>query len=120
MVEAVLAPIEGAPASIRRRWSDDFKLGVVAESLLPGARPSHIIQRIGVETSQIFQWRKQAVRKGWISLPASNAKKKDHPVERADTSTSVVEIVVDDVTIRAGADVDDGHLVRIIRAVRQA
>ena len=120
MVEAVLEPIEGAPASIRRRWSDDFKLGVVAESLLPGARPSHIAQRIGVETSQIFQWRKQAVRKGWISLPAGNAKKKDSPVGRSNTSTSIIEIAVDGVTIRAGADVDDGHLVRIIRAVRQA
>ena len=120
MVEAVLEPIEGAPASIRRRWSDDFKLGVVAESLLPGARPSHIAQRIGVETSQIFQWRKQAVRKGWISLPAGNAKKKERLVEPADTLASVIEIAVDGVTIRASADVDDGHLVRIIRAVRQA
>ncbi|GGA03977.1 hypothetical protein GCM10011497_37830 [Elstera cyanobacteriorum] len=25
MIEAVLEPIEGALASIRRRWSDDFK-----------------------------------------------------------------------------------------------
>ncbi len=120
MVEAVLEPIEGAPASIRRRWSDDFKLGVVAESFLPGARPSQIAQRIGVETSQIFQWRKQAVRKGWISLPVGSAKKTDRPVERAGTSMSAVEIVVDDITIRAGADVDEGHLVRVIRAVRQA
>ncbi len=116
MVEAVLEPIEGAPASIRRRWSDDFKLGVVAESLLPGARPSHIAQRIGVETSQIFQWRKQAVRKGWISLPAGSAKKKDRPVKRTDTSTSVIEIAVDGVTIRASADIDDGHLVRMYPA----
>ena len=120
MVEAVLEPIEGAPASIRRRWSDDFKLGVVAESLLPGARPSHIAQRIGVETSQIFQWRKQAVRKGWVSLPAGNTKKQDCPVGRADTSTSLIEIAVDGVTIRTRADIDDGHLVRILRAVRQA
>ncbi len=120
MVEAVLEPIEGAPASIRRRWSDDFKLGVVAESMLPGARPSHIAQRIGVETSQIFQWRKQAVRKGWISLPAGGAKKKDRQIELAATSRSVIEIAVDGVTICASADIDDEHLVRIIRAVRQA
>lgn len=120
MVEAVLEPFEGAPASVRRRWSDDFKLGVVAESLLPGARPSHIAQRIGVETSQIFQWRKQAIRKGWISVPVGNAKKKDRSVERAGMVPSVIEIAVDGVTIRASADIDDGHLVRVIRAVRQA
>lgn len=34
MIEAVLEPIEGALASIRRRWSDDFKLRVVAKYLL--------------------------------------------------------------------------------------
>lgn len=118
LVEAVLAPFEGAPASIRRRWSDDFKFGIAAESLLPGAKPSRIAQRIGVETSQIHQWRKQAVRKGWISLPADGAKVKDTAAARS--NAGVIEIVVDGVTIRACADADEGHLVRVIRAVRSA
>ena len=118
MVEAVLEPFEGAPSSIRRRWSDDFKFGIAAESLLPGAKPSRIAQRIGVETSQIHQWRKQAVRKGWISLPAVGAKMK--VAAASPTMTAVIEIVVDGVTIRACADSDEGHLVRVIRAVRSA
>ncbi len=118
MVEAVLAPIEGAPASVRRRWSDDFKFGIAAESLLPGAKPSRIAQRIGVETSQIHQWRKQAIRKGWISLPTVGAKMNE--AAAAPASTGVIEIVVDGVTIRAGADADEGHLAWVIRAVRQA
>lgn len=118
MVEALLAPIEGAPASIRRRWSDDFKFGIAAESLLPGARPSQIARRIGVATTQIFQWRKQAIRKGWISLPAEAPKVVG--AAAASHDLAVIEIVVDGVTIRACADADEGHLVRVIRAVRQA
>lgn len=118
MVEAVLAPIEGAPASLRRRWSDDFKFGIAAESLLPGAKPSRIAQRIGVETSQIHQWRKQAVLKGWISLPAVGIKTTVSAA--APTGAAVIEILVDGVTIRACAAADEGHLARVIRAVRQA
>lgn len=118
MVEALLEPIEGAPAHIRRRWSDDFKFGIAAESLLPGAKPSQIAQRVGVETSQIFQWRKQAIRKGWISLPAEAP-----TVLRASAATqhpAVIEIVIDGVTIRTLADNDESHLARVIRAVRLA
>ncbi|WP_162148555.1 transposase [Asticcacaulis sp. AC402] len=72
MVEVVLEPIEGGPAEIRSRWSDDFKFGIAAGSLLPGAKPSRIAERVGVEPSQIYQWRKQALRKGWFSLPAAD------------------------------------------------
>ncbi|RMI08021.1 IS66 family insertion sequence hypothetical protein [Sinorhizobium meliloti] len=32
----------------------------------------------------------------------------------------VVEVVIGDVVVRAGADVDEAHLQRVIRAVRSA
>jgi transposase len=32
----------------------------------------------------------------------------------------MIEIVVADVVVRVGADVDPGHLAKVIRAVRQA
>ena len=38
----------------------------------------------------------------------------------APASTGVIEIVVDGVTIRSCCAADEGHLVRVIRAVRQA
>jgi transposase len=47
MIEAVAAPLEGAPATIQRRWSDAFRLEIAAESLLPGAKISEIARRIG-------------------------------------------------------------------------
>ena len=36
MIEAVVSPIEGAPSSLRRHWSDNFKAEITAEALLPG------------------------------------------------------------------------------------
>jgi transposase len=120
MIEAVVSPFEGAPASIRRHWSDDFKAEIAAESLLPGASASAIAQRLGIDSSQIYQWRKQAIQKGWITklkpLPAPRSKA---PVQR-EVSASVIELVINDITIRSVAENDDAHLARVIRAARQS
>jgi transposase len=44
----------------RRRFSDDFKLAVVAESYAAGAVITQIARRYGVDPSQIYVWRVQA------------------------------------------------------------
>jgi transposase len=41
-------------------------------------------------------------------------------VEVTPTSSSIIEIVVADVVVRVAADIDQNHLVNILRAVRQA
>ena len=41
-------------------------------------------------------------------------------VEVTPTSSAMIEIVVADVVVRVGADIDQNHLVNILRAVRQA
>ena len=45
MIEAVVSPIEGAPSSLRRHWSDNFKAEITAEALLPGASAALIVRR---------------------------------------------------------------------------
>lgn len=119
MIEAVVSPIEGAPASIRRHWSDDFKAEIAAESLLPGASASAIAQRLGIDSSQIYQWRKQAIQKGWITelKPVADITS-DVPVQRH--GHGVIELVINDITIRSAVDNDDAHLARVIRAARQS
>jgi transposase len=43
----------------RRRWSVEAKRRLVAETLVPGATVHAVAQRHGVNTSQLFTWRKR-------------------------------------------------------------
>src|SRR5215471_445874 len=43
----------------RRRWSDEEKAAIVAESLAPGARTSEIALRHGLHRNQLYDWRRQ-------------------------------------------------------------
>ncbi len=44
----------------RRRWSDDEKARLVAETLVPGAKVSAVARRYGVSASLLFFWRRRA------------------------------------------------------------
>jgi transposase len=52
----------------RRRWSDEVRAGIVAETLEEGARVSEVARRHGVAPSQVFAWRKSA-RQQSLALP---------------------------------------------------
>lgn len=43
----------------RRRWRDEDKRRLVAETFAPGERVTDVARRHGVNTSQLFTWRKQ-------------------------------------------------------------
>ena len=43
----------------RRRWSEDDKRRLVAETFGPGATVHGVARRHGVNTSQLFTWRKR-------------------------------------------------------------
>lgn len=44
----------------RRRWSDDDKARIVAETLQPGAVVTEVARRWQVSPQQVFGWRRQA------------------------------------------------------------
>lgn len=44
----------------RRRWSDDEKMRIIAETLAPGAKVAAVARRHGVSPSLLFFWRRQA------------------------------------------------------------
>ena len=46
----------------RRAFSDDFKAGIVEETLVPGAVVSEVARRNGLTPQQVFTWRRQARR----------------------------------------------------------
>src|SRR6266511_1379046 len=56
----------------RRRWSDEDKGRIVAESYAPGAVVSEIARRHEISPQHLFAWRK-AARNGQLALAADEA-----------------------------------------------
>ena len=118
VIEAAPSRLEGAPQRVRRNWSEAFKAELIAETLAPGANVSAIARREGILPSQLFGWRRLALRKGTVT--ALDPGGGPHFVEVETTAAAAIEIVVGDVVVRAGAEVTEDHLRRAIRAVRTA
>ena len=54
-----MSQIEIFRGQARRRWSVEAKRRLVAETLIPGSTVHAVAQRHGVNTSQLFTWRKR-------------------------------------------------------------
>jgi len=44
----------------RRRWSDDEKMRIIAETLAPGVKVAAVARRHGMSPSLLFSWRREA------------------------------------------------------------
>ena len=53
----------------RRRWSEEDKGRIVAESFAPGAKVSEVARRYEITPQHLFAWRK-AARSGSLVLPS--------------------------------------------------
>ena len=123
--------IEGR--SGRRRRSAEDKARIVAESLLPGARVADVARRHGATRWQVYDWRRQFAS-GKSAVPAAALAAPEFaalvveaapglarkPERRRRAAAGVIEVVVAGIVIRAGADAEEAHLARVIRAVRSA
>ena len=68
----------------RRRWSDEEKLQLVAEACRPGNSVSQVARQRGINASQLFGWRRQALAKGLITDNRSAPALAFSPVEVAE------------------------------------
>jgi transposase len=118
VLEAVPHRLEVGPAQARRRWSTQAKMALIEETLKPGANVSAIARQAGISPAQLFGWRRKAMQAGVVQSEAHEQRLGF--VEVTSPSSAMVEIVIADMVVRVGADVDPDHLIRIIRAVRQA
>jgi transposase len=106
----------------RRRWSDEDKARIVAESLDPATTASVVARRYGLHVSQLFTWRQQLQRSaaspetmgGPAFVPVLLAKGSAAPAE----ATGRMEIALGSVVVRVGADVDAAALRRVLEVVR--
>lgn len=109
-----------SPARRVRTWSREEKAGIVTETFAPGANVSAIARSHGLDPSQVYAWRRKALASGMVA-PLPEAPMKPVKFTRFDAARSdMVEIVVGDVVVRAGSDVDPEYLTKVIRAVRAA
>ena len=115
MIEAVADRFEGAPRQLRRRWSDDFKARAVAEALEPNSSVSAIARRLDIHPSQLFGWRRAALRSHKENIASIG-----HKAVTPSAGVAIIEVLIGDVVVRAPVDADEAHLQRVIRAVRSA
>jgi transposase len=102
----------------RRRWTDEEKAWIVAESLDPATTVSAVARRYGLHASQLFVWRQQlaapAARDTPAFVPVVVAEGGAIPAEMAGR----MEIVLGPAVVRVGADVDAAALRRVLEVVR--
>jgi transposase len=106
----------------RRRWSDDEKARIAAESLDPATTSSAVARRYGLHVSQLFTWRQQLQRRA-SSVETSGTPGFVPVLLAEDSAVSAeavgrMEIALGSVVVRVGADVDGPALRRVLEVVR--
>ena len=115
-------PVRGG----RRRWPDDVKARIVAETLEPGATVRSVARKYDVHSNQLTGWRRLA-RDGRLVLPSPDTDMAFVPLavstERSGVPAAVgeqVEVVLEKVTIRLDAAVPAWRLAEIVSALNAA
>jgi transposase len=111
----------------RRKWSDDDKARIVAETLEPGAVVTEVARRWHVSPQQVFDWRRQArVASAAAAAPSVPAFVPDTPatVPEAGVSTTParpapqIEVKLAGAVLRIPPGTDVDLLTAVLRAIR--
>jgi transposase len=106
-----------------RRWPDEVKGRIVAETLVPGVTVNEVAARYGMKANHLSEWRGQA-RRGKLVVP-DIAGAEFAPVVLAApppelASGDQIEIATGQVTLRLGSGTDAVRIAEIIRALNAA
>jgi transposase len=106
-----------------RRWPDEMKARLVAETLRPGVSVNEVARRAGVKANHLSSWRTLA-RRGKLILPAPEAEVEFSALvvsEPAPVAAGPLalrpEILVGNVTIRLEDGASADRLAAVVRAL---
>ena len=108
-----------------RRWPDEVKARIVAETLEPGASVGAVARRHGITANHISSWRGRAKR-GELILPAPETAVEfaslvlgAHPAASAPVPRTgdVIEISYGGTTIRLGPDTSASRIAEVVHAL---
>jgi transposase len=115
----------------RRHYSEDFKSGIVEETLVPGAVVSEVARRHGLTPQQVFTWRRQA-RQPVASeaeatrfvpavveaaLPARTVRQRKR-TRRVDRGSGSIEVEIEGVSVRIGHGAQAKTVAAVLRALK--
>ena len=117
----------------RRRFSEDFKAGIVEETLVPGAIVSEVARRNGLTPQQVFTWRRQArqaVASGaeapkfvpavvGPALPARPSRGRPRKRTRhVDRRSGSIEVEIEGISVRIGRGAEAKTVSVVLRALK--
>jgi transposase len=112
----------------RRRWSWEQKQAIVAESVASRASPTAIARKYGLNTGQLYTWRRQMLRRVPAVAPAGFARVEvvAESVPTASTTNAdaarsgLIEVVLPGgISVRVDGCVDERALRRVLAALRE-
>src|SRR5579862_1159218 len=100
----------------RRRWSLEQKRAIVAESHRTDTTPAAVARRYGLNTGQLYTWRRQLRAVPLPGFARVELAKAETPV----TSSGMIEITLTDgARVRVDERVDERMLRRVIKVLRE-
>ena len=106
-----------------RRWPDELKAQIVAETLVEGVTVNSVAHRHDLRPNHLSQWRRMA-QDGKLVLPAVAGDVEFAPIaiheEPLPASTSAIEIVTGHITLLLDTQTDAGRIAQIVHALNAA
>jgi len=114
----------------RRRWPDEVKARIVAETLEPGATVNAVARRYDLRPNHLSEWRRLA-REGRLVLPAVSAVSErgadfapvvvrdDRQPDRGQ-GCGPVELIAGGITVRLQASTPPGRIAALVHALNAA
>ena len=118
----------------RRRFSDDYKAGIVEETLVPGAVVSDVARRHGLTPQQLFGWRRHARQPASgtdtetpqfvpavvaAPLPERAVRRgRRKRTRQVDRTSGSIEVEIEGVTVRIGRGAEAKTVAAVLRVLK--